>query len=130
MKIKWKNIESENECDCWVFPLMKISGKAYDEIYNIFSMLKNENGTLPDGYVNTYLRKNGFKQYQLEDISLEEVILTFNTRENHLVIRAYQNEEISHLIYVTNETIFDNTKIEQRSEWLNFEVIEVFIKIK
>ena len=131
MKIKWKSRPNTKKNDCWADAIMFATGISKDTLYKELKPFIDENGGLDNHFFDGYLIQKGFTLYHIEEkCNLKEFIRLYNSHDNHLVIRTYQDKDWNHLLYVSNNTIYDNWDIEERSEYLKDTVTTLFVKEK
>ena len=118
-----------NKNDCWTIALSLVSGLDYEIIRNNASFFKyiNDDGTIDSGNDRTLLNRLGFSTERLTpsksfgSITVGEFVK--NCSPDRKLIIWCDNNNYSHLIYSTNNEIWDDKKT--RLDWTVSHVYEV-----
>jgi hypothetical protein len=127
-KIKWQDVKSQHDNDCWAIAISKAVGKTYKEIYNLFKPFIDKEGFLNNNHTIAYLEDNGFTKVSLNNQTVKEVLQKNDSVNNHLVFRYTNADESGHIFYVHKDTIFDNEDIEYRGHTYDREVDYIMYK--
>ena len=124
-KIKWQDVKTQHDGDCWAIAISKATNQTYKDVYKLMTPFLDEEGGLDREVTYVYLERFGYARNNVNGYTVKELLQLYDTQNNKILVGIKD-----HIFYIENDTIYDNKDIEYRGYTYDSEVEVVYHKAK